>query len=123
MFYVEDQATFGQFSVNGGLKYFNIDFKGRQRLLQSDGSFYSRNLSSNSKPLPSAGVVYKVDGASEFFAGFSRNFSAVKDTIFTDNVTATGTDYSRVKPEYAANVDAGYRYTGRDLAEIGRAHV
>ena len=116
MFYVEDQATFGQFSVNGGLKYFNIDFKGRQRLLQSDGSFYSRNLSSNSKPLPSAGVVYKVDGASEFFAGFSRNFSAVKDTIFTDNVTATGTDYSRVKPEYAANVDAGYRYTGQDLA-------
>ena len=116
MFYAEDQATFGALVVNGGLKYFNIGFSGRQRLLQSDGSFYGKDLKSNSQLLPSAGAVYKVDASSEFFAGFSRNFSAVKDTIFTDNVTATGTDYSRVKPEYASNLDAGYRYTGRDLA-------
>jgi iron complex outermembrane receptor protein len=116
MLYAEDQAVFGPVTVNVGLKYFQIDFRGRQRLLQSDGSFYGKDLSSNSKPLPSAGVVYKLDAASEFFAGASRNFSAVKDTIFTDNVTATGTDYSRVKPEYALNLDAGYRYAGPDLA-------
>ncbi|NBP25522.1 MAG: TonB-dependent receptor [Proteobacteria bacterium] len=116
MFYAEDQATFGRLVVNGGLKYFNIDFRGQQRLLQSDGTTYAKDLSSNSKPLPSAGLVYKLGASSEAFAGFSRNFSSVKDTIFTDNVTATGTDYSRVKPEYADNVDAGYRYAGRDLA-------
>ncbi len=116
MFYAEDQMVFGALTVNAGLKYFQIDFRGRQRLLQSDGSFYAKELDSNSKPLPSAGLVYKLDASSEFFAGFSRNFSAVKDTIFTDNVTATGTDYSRVKPEYALNLDAGYRYAGRDVA-------
>lgn len=116
MFYAEDQMTLGALVLSGGLKYFNIDFRGEQRLLQSDGTTYAKSLTSNSKPLPSAGVVYKVDGSSELFAGLSRNFSAVKDTIFTDNVTATGTDYSRVKPEYATNLEAGYRYAGRDVA-------
>jgi iron complex outermembrane receptor protein len=122
MFYAEDQMVFGALTVNAGLKYFQIDFRGRQRLLQSDGSFYAKELDSNSKPLPSAGVVYKLDATSEFFAGFSRNFSAVKDTIFTDNVTASGTDYSRVKPEYALNLDAGYRYAGPDLAFSATAY-
>lgn len=116
MFFAEDRMNFGALSVSAGLKMFRINFEGRQRLLQSDGSTYSKSLSSNSKPLPSAGVVYKLDPNSEVFAGFSRNFSAVKDTIFTDNVTATGTDYSRVKPEYASNIDAGYRLNGRDFS-------
>ncbi len=116
MLYAEDQLTFGNLVVNGGLKYFNIDFRGQQRFLQSDGSTYAKDLTSNSRLLPSAGLVYRIDSSSEAFAGFSRNFSSIKDTIFTDNVTATGTDYSRVKPEYADNIDAGYRYAARDLA-------
>jgi iron complex outermembrane receptor protein len=114
MFYAEDQVTLGSFVINGGVKYFSVDFRGQELHLQSDGLTYAKDLTSNSKPLPSAGLVYKLDSASEFFVGFSRNFSAIKDTIFTDNVTATGTDYSRVKPEYADNIDAGYRYGGRD---------
>lgn len=115
MFYAEDKFTVDQFVFNAGLKYFNIDFKGSQSLLQSDGTTYTKKLKSNSKVLPSVGAIYKLDSFSELFASYTKNFSAVKDTIFTDNVTATGTDYSRVKPESAENIDFGYRYAGRNV--------
>lgn len=116
MFFVEDKHTVGPVTFNAGVKYFSIDFEGRQNLLQSDGTTYASKLSSNSRVLPAVGALYRLDASGELFAGFTRNFSAVKDTIYTDNVTATGTDYSRVKPEYSDNIDVGYRYSGRTFA-------
>ena len=116
MFYVQDQVTAGALSVTAGLKYFNVTFKGSEALLQSDGSTYDKSLDSNSPVLPTIGAVYRLDGSNQVFGGFTRNFSAVKDTIFSDNVTAGSTDYSRVKPEKADNFDVGYRYSSRDLA-------
>ena len=115
MFYAEDKFTMDKLTVNAGVKYFSIEFKGTQSLLQSDGTTYSKTIQSNSKALPSVGAIYKLDAASELFASYTQNFSALKDTLFTDNVTATGTDYSRVKPEYADNFDVGYRYAGRNV--------
>jgi len=116
MFYVEDKFTMDKLALNAGVKYFNISFEGTQKLLQSDGTTYTKELDSNSKVMPSVGAIYKVDAGSELFASHTKNFSAIKDTIFTDNVTATGTDYSRVKPEYADNFDVGYRFAGREFA-------
>ena len=122
MFYVGDQFTMGNLVLSGGLKYFNISFKGSNSVIQSDGSTYSKSLDSNSKVLPSVGAVYKLDAADEVFASFTRNFSSVKDTIFSDNVTAGSTDYSRVKPETADNFDLGYRYSGRQFALSATAY-
>lgn len=115
MFFVGDQFTLDKLTLSAGAKYFAIKFKGTQSLLQSDGTTYSKSLTSNSKALPSLGAIYRIDSVSELFASYTQNFNAVKDTIFTDNVTATGTDYSRVKPEYANNIDLGYRYAGRNV--------
>ena len=122
MFFAEDQFTLDKLVLNAGIKYFRINFEGTESLLQSDGSTYSKNLNSNSKALPSVGAIYKIDSLSEVFASYTRNFSAVKDTIFSDNVTATGTDYSRVKPEYADNLDFGYRYAGRNVGLSATAY-
>lgn len=115
MFYAGDKFTMDKLTLNAGAKYFSIKFKGAQALLQSDGTTYARTLKSNSDVLPSLGAIYRLDASSELFASYTQNFSALKDTIFTDNVTATGTDYSRVKPEYADNFDLGYRYSGRNI--------
>lgn len=115
MFFVGDQFTLDKLTLSAGVKYFAIEFKGTQSLLQSDGSTYSKSIDSNSKALPSLGAIYRLDSVSELFTSYTRNFNALKDTIFTDNVTATGTDYSRVKPEYADNIDFGYRYAGRNV--------
>lgn len=115
MFFVGDQFTSDKLTLSAGAKYFAIKFKGTQSLLQSDGTTYSKSLTSNSKALPSLGAIYRIDSVSELFASYTQNFNALKDTIFTDNVTATGTDYSRVKPEYANNIDLGYRYAGRNV--------
>jgi len=122
MFFAEDQFTMDKLVLNAGVKYFRIDFEGTEALLQSDGSTYSKKLKSNSKALPSVGAIYKIDSLSEVFASYTGNFSALKDTIFTDNVTATGTDYSRVKPEYADNLDFGYRYAGRNVGLSATAY-
>ena len=122
MFFVEDQFTVDKLVLNAGVKYFRINFEGTESLLQSDGTTYSKKINTNSKALPSVGAIYKIDSLSEVFASYTRNFSAVKDTIFTDNVTATGTDYSRVKPEYADNLDFGYRYAGRNVGLSATAY-
>jgi iron complex outermembrane receptor protein len=66
--------------------------------------------------LPTLGAVYRIDAANQVFGGFTRNFSAVKDSIFSDTVTVGSPDYSRVKPEKADNFDFGYRYSSRELA-------
>jgi iron complex outermembrane receptor protein len=116
MFYAQDQFTSGALSVTGGVKYFSINFKGNESLLQSDGSTYGKSIDSNSKILPTLGAVYRLDASSQVFGGFTRNFSAVKDSIFSDNVIAGSTDYSRVKPEKADNFDLGYRYGSGNLA-------
>jgi iron complex outermembrane receptor protein len=116
MFYAQDQFTAGPLTVTGGVKYFNITFKGNESLLQSDGTTYAKSLDSNSSVLPTLGAVYRIDAENQIFGGITRNFSAVKDNIFSDNVTVGSTDYSRVKPEKADNFDVGYRYSSRDLA-------
>jgi iron complex outermembrane receptor protein len=116
MFYAQDQFTAGPLTVTGGVKYFAITFKGTEALLQSDGTTYSKSIDSNSPVLPTLGAVYRIDAANQVFGGFTRNFSAVKDSIFSDNVTVGSTDYSRVKPEKADNFDFGYRYSSRELA-------
>lgn len=116
MFYAQEQFTAGALTLTAGLKYFNITFKGTESLLQSDGSTYSKSIDSNSPVLPAIGAVYKIDDRQQLFTGITRNFNAVKDTLFSDNVTAGSTDYSRVKPEKADNFDLGYRFSERDLA-------
>jgi iron complex outermembrane receptor protein len=109
MFYVADQFTLGDFTFDAGLKYYNVAVGAAELLLQADGTpGYSTTINSNSSLLPSAGVIYKVDTASELFASFTSNFSAVQDTVL--EAGATGVDVSKVKPEKADNYDFGYRY-------------
>jgi iron complex outermembrane receptor protein len=115
MFYVADQFTTGNWVVDAGLKYYNVDIAADELLLQADGTpGYSTSLKSNSDILPSAGVIYKLDPASELFASFTSNFSAVQDTVL--EAGATGVDVSNVKPEKADNYDFGYRYASPKFA-------
>lgn len=115
MFYVQDQFTYDALTFDVGLKYYNVQIAASELLLQSNGTpGYSTTLGTNSDPLPSAGVVYKIDKASELFASFTSNFSAVQDTVL--EAGASGVDVSKVKPEKADNFDAGYRYATSGFA-------
>jgi iron complex outermembrane receptor protein len=121
MFYVQDQFTIDAFTIEAGIKYYNVQVAAAELLLQADGTpGYSTSISSNSNPLPSAGVIYKLDPSSELFASFTSNFSAVQDTVL--EAGASGVDVSQVKPEKADNYDFGYRYSSSGFAFSATAY-
>ena len=121
MLYVQDQYTLDALTFDLGLKYYNVKIAAAEQLLQADGTpGYSTSLATNSDPLPSAGVVYKINRSSELFTSFTSNFSAVQDTVL--EAGASGVDVSRVKPEKASNIDGGYRYASSGFAFSATAY-
>jgi iron complex outermembrane receptor protein len=115
MLYVSDQYTMDHWVFTGGVKYFRVNLKDKENLLLPTGApGYSTKLDSNSNLLPSLGVQYKLDESNEFFASYTRNFSAVPDSLL--EAGAAGVDVSRVKPEKADNFDLGYRRATGNLA-------
>ncbi len=112
MFYVQDQYTLDKLTFTAGLKYYGVKLTDHETFLLPTGApNFGTSLTSNSNVLPSLGAQYKLDEYSELFASYSSNFSAVPDALL--EAGASGVDLSKVKPEKAANIDFGYRYSGR----------
>jgi|GEM_PF-741914 iron complex outermembrane receptor protein len=115
MFYGQEQYTFGNFKLDAGVKFFNISVETSNALPNGAGlASYSTKINSNSSALPSFGVTYKIDGDSELFGSYSKNFSSVQDSIL--EAGASGVDITKVKPETAENLEAGYRFSSKNLA-------
>ncbi|MBU0556762.1 MAG: TonB-dependent receptor [Alphaproteobacteria bacterium] len=70
--------------------------------------------------LPTAGILYKLDGGSEFFAGYTRNMAAFVASTSSGPFSSSsqaGFDYIRndLKPEMTNTFEAGYRFRDSDL--------
>ncbi|KAA9015759.1 TonB-dependent receptor [Sphingobium limneticum] len=80
-----------------------------------DGSIQAKNWF-----LPTAGILYTLDGGSEFFAGYTRNMAAFVASTSSGPFSSSsqaGFDYIRddLKPEMTNTFEAGYRFHTRNL--------
>jgi len=114
MLYAEDTLTLGDLTLNGGVRKFIVDLTRNDNLgIQAQ---FKKN--SNSKILFTAGALYHATEDLEFFAGFSQNFAAIKDTVIEGSAgTAASTTSSailatidKIKGETADNYDVGLRF-------------
>ena len=103
MYYAEDSVNVGPVTARFGVKQFLIDLE-RHDLF---GDTPNVSLNSDSDLLLSGGLTWAlpIDGL-EAFAGYSENFSAIKDGILEAGSTAI----SDIKPETARNIDYGMRF-------------
>jgi iron complex outermembrane receptor protein len=111
------QAT-DRLLIDVGLQHYFVKVKGssvEDRNFNATGQQISttrQSLNSDSDMLlPSIGAVYDVTDQIQFFAGYSRNFAAIGDWA----LEKTGTDFGKLEPEVATNIDVGVRYAGRGL--------
>lgn len=80
-----------------------------------DGSIQAKNWF-----LPTAGILYTLDGGSEVFAGYTRNMAAFVASTSSGPFSSSsqaGFNYIRgdLKPEMTNTFEAGYRFHNRDL--------
>lgn len=108
-FYVQDQLRLGDVQLNVGVQKFLVDIE-REDFLNTLGF---DSLDSDSKALPSLGVVYALNGDTELFAGYSENFKAINDGLLESRKAK---DLASLDPETAKNYEAGVRYNAGDLS-------
>jgi len=103
-------------TLSGGLQTYVVDIEGTSAEsgveYNSRGQLVSRRRlavnSDSDELLPSLGLVYDVSPSVQVFAGYSKNFGAIGDWA----LERTGTDLSRLQPEYTENYEAGLRFKG-----------
>ncbi len=106
-FYVQDKIALGDLELTLGVQQYLVD-------VERNDNFNSANngsLDSDSDLLPSVGLVYPLTANLEFFAGFSKNFKAIPDTL----LNTVGQDFNKLEPETAQNFDLGLRYQGDSI--------
>lgn len=106
-FYVQDKIALGDLELTLGVQQYLVD-------VERDDNFNSTNngkLDSDSDLLPSVGLVYPLTANLEAFAGFSKNFKAIPDTL----LNTVGQDFNKLEPETAENFDLGLRYQGDSI--------
>lgn len=106
-YYLQDQMQFGDMQLTLGVQQYRVSVR---RTDNFDAGNNGR-LDSNSSLLPSAGLVYGLTPSIELFAGYSKNFKAIPDTL----LNTVGEDFSELEPETADNIDLGLRYFGGDV--------
>lgn len=106
-FYVQDKIALGDLELTLGVQQYLVD-------VERNDNFNSKNngsLDSDSDLLPSVGLVYPLTENLEVFAGFSKNFKAIPDTL----LNTVGQDFTKLEPETAENFDLGLRYQGDSI--------
>lgn len=110
------QAT-DQLRLNAGFKGLVSTNKARSIVSTKpiDGSIQAKNWF-----LPTAGILYTLDGGSEVFAGYTRNMAAFVASTSSGPFSSSsqaGFNYIRgdLKPEMTNTFEAGYRFHNRDL--------
>lgn len=108
-FYLQDQITLGDVQLTLGVQKYLVELS-RTDNLNGKGK---DSLKSDSDWLPSAGVVYTLNSKVELFAGYSKNFKAISDSILENKKTA---ELANLSPETATNMDIGIRYFGEQFS-------
>ena len=105
--YVQDTITLNDFTLNIGAQQYLVELEKDDRYVNANDT----TVDSDSDVLFSAGALYQLNTSTEIFAGYSENFSAIKDGVLErDSSTLT-----EIEPETAENIDFGVRYFGDRL--------
>lgn len=105
--YVQDTINTGDFTLNLAAQQYLVDLEKTDNYKASNNA----DVNSDSDVLFSAGAMYQVSLSTELFAGYSENFSAIKDGVL-ERDSSTLND---IEPETAENIDFGIRYFGERL--------
>ncbi len=108
-FYLQDQISLGDLQLTLGVQKYLVELS-RTDDLNGKGK---DSIDSDSDWLPSAGLVYRVNDKVEVFAGYSKNFKSISDSILENKKTA---DLTNLSPETATNMDLGIRYFGENVS-------
>lgn len=105
--YLQDTLDFGALSLNIGAQKYLVDIEKTNAFTGE----LSGKINSDSDVLFSTGAIYQLNDAIELFAGFSENFSAIKDGVLEREASTL----SNITPETAENIDLGLRYSNEDI--------
>jgi len=105
--YIEDTISFDDFTLNVGAQKYYVEL---EKFDQFAGQV-TGEVESDSDVLFSIGGIYQVNEDIELFAGFSENFSAIKDGVLERDSSSL----THIEPETAENTELGLRYNTQDL--------
>ncbi|MFD2167092.1 TonB-dependent receptor domain-containing protein [Thalassotalea euphylliae] len=106
--YLQDTITWEDFTFNVGVQKFLVELEKTDHYNPNNNT----KLDSDSDTLFSAGALYQYSESLEFFAGYSENFSAIKDGVLEDDASTL----TEIEPETAENIDFGLRYSDNNLS-------
>jgi len=105
--YIEDTVLFGDFTLNVGAQKYMVDLEKFNKFTNQ----VTATVESDSDVLFSIGGIYQFNDTTEFFVGFSENFSAIKDGVLERDASSL----TQIKPETAENIELGLRYNSQDI--------
>ncbi|MBA6302712.1 TonB-dependent receptor domain-containing protein [Colwellia sp. MB02u-14] len=105
--YAQDTLDFGDLTVNLGMQKYFVDVEKYDNFAKG----VTGEVNSDSEVLLSTGVIYSVNDTTEVFAGYSENFSAIKDGVLERDSSTL----NEIEPETAENIDVGVRYNNENI--------
>lgn len=106
-FYIEDTISLGDFTLNIGAQKYLVEIEKFDKFANQ----VTGKVDSDSDVLFSIGGIYQVNEEMEVFAGFSENFSAIKDGVLERYASSL----TQIEPETAENMELGLRYNTSDI--------
>lgn len=114
LFLQDEIEVSDRFTVNAGFK--SVKAKNQSDALIegfAPGTTPARRIQAKKSFLPQAGLLFRVDDASELFASVARNmraFQAVQGGVLTQVQAAFDASRANLKPETSTTFEAGWRY-------------
>ena len=105
--YVEDTISFDEVTLNLGAQKYLVDIEKVNKFTNQ----ITGEIDSDSDVLFSIGAIYQMTENTELFAGFSENFSAIKDGVLERDASSL----TNIQPETAENIELGLRYNTQDI--------
>lgn len=105
--YAQDTLNFGDLTVNLGIQKYFVDIEKYDNFAKA----VTGKVNSDSDVLFSTGVIYQINENVEVFAGYSENFSAIKDGVLERDSSTL----DEIEPETAENIDVGVRYNNESI--------
>jgi iron complex outermembrane receptor protein len=111
--YLQDTITLADFTFNLGAQQYLVDVEKHDKFANT-----TTKVNSDSDLLFSLGGMYQLNDSIELFAGYSENFSAIKDGVLERDSSTL----SDIEPETAQNLDLGIRYANNNLSFTATAY-
>jgi len=105
-FYLQDNITLDALQLTVGVQQYFVNVE-REDLLNTLGQ---DKIDSDSKLLPSVGLVYQLTEQMEIFTGYAQNFKAISDKVLEKKKASALAD---LEPETADNLELGLRYAAQ----------